>query len=115
MTAAIEAHIGARIRKARKAAGLSQEKLCVALGVTYQMVQKFEKGSLLSVLIDVVNRADLANETKKPRGSITARMRWEGGSAGTWKLLWASSDLDGDPRITDGVEFDFVATVDRAT
>lgn len=45
MSAQIEVHIGARIRAARKAAGLSQEKLGVALGVTFQMIQKFEKGS----------------------------------------------------------------------
>lgn len=40
----MEARIGARIRKARKAAKLSQEKLGVALGVTFQQVQKFENG-----------------------------------------------------------------------
>ena len=44
MSAAMEAHIGARIRKARQAAKLSQEKLGVVLDVTFQQIQKFENG-----------------------------------------------------------------------
>lgn len=44
MAADIESRIGARIKERRRAAGLSQEKLGVALGVTFQQVQKFENG-----------------------------------------------------------------------
>src|ERR1700704_6458641 len=40
----IDAHVGLRIRAARLAAGLSQERLANALGVTFQQVQKYEKG-----------------------------------------------------------------------
>ncbi len=36
--------IGMRVREARLAAGLSQEKLGDILGVTFQQVQKYEKG-----------------------------------------------------------------------
>ena len=42
---AIDIHVGRRIRAARLAAGLSQEKLADALGVTFQQVQKYEKGT----------------------------------------------------------------------
>src|SRR3954447_24522876 len=41
---AIDAIIGARIRLRRSARGLSQEKLGEALGLSYQQVQKYEKG-----------------------------------------------------------------------
>src|SRR5947199_6026568 len=41
---AIDAHVGLRIRAARLAAGLSQERLGHELGVTFQQVQKYEKG-----------------------------------------------------------------------
>jgi transcriptional regulator with XRE-family HTH domain len=44
VSAPVETHIGARIRKARQAAGLSQEKLGRVLDVTFQQVQKFESG-----------------------------------------------------------------------
>jgi transcriptional regulator with XRE-family HTH domain len=42
---AVDAHVGLRIRTARLAAGLSQERLGNELGVTFQQVQKYEKGS----------------------------------------------------------------------
>lgn len=38
-------HIGLRLRMARKAADLSQEKLAAKIGVTFQQVQKYEKGT----------------------------------------------------------------------
>ncbi len=36
--------IGATIRRLRVARGLSQEELSIALGLTFQQVQKYEKG-----------------------------------------------------------------------
>src|SRR5882757_43842 len=42
---AVDVHVGLRIRAARLAAGLSQERLGNELGVTFQQVQKYEKGS----------------------------------------------------------------------
>jgi transcriptional regulator with XRE-family HTH domain len=39
-----DAAMGMRVREARLAAGVSQEKLGAILGVTFQQVQKYEKG-----------------------------------------------------------------------
>ena len=41
----VDVHVGLRIRAARLAAGLSQERLGSGLGVTFQQVQKYEKGA----------------------------------------------------------------------
>jgi len=41
----IDAHVGSRIRLRRMLIGLSQEKLGDALGLTFQQVQKYEKGA----------------------------------------------------------------------
>jgi transcriptional regulator with XRE-family HTH domain len=41
----IDLHVGTRVRTRRLLVGLSQEKLGDALGVTFQQVQKYEKGS----------------------------------------------------------------------
>jgi transcriptional regulator with XRE-family HTH domain len=41
----IDRFVGTRIKTARVMAGLSQEKLGEALGVTFQQVQKYEKGT----------------------------------------------------------------------
>ncbi len=41
----IDVHVGARIRIARLQHGLSQEKLADAMSITFQQVQKYEKGT----------------------------------------------------------------------
>ncbi|HUF56512.1 MAG TPA: helix-turn-helix transcriptional regulator [Thermohalobaculum sp.] len=41
----IDAHIGSRVRLRRLTSGISQEQLGAALGVTFQQVQKYEKGT----------------------------------------------------------------------
>jgi transcriptional regulator with XRE-family HTH domain len=38
-------HVGSRVRMRRKMLGMSQEQLAEALGITYQQVQKCEKGA----------------------------------------------------------------------
>ena len=43
-TADIDRQVGARVRSARIAAGLSQSRLASELGVTFQQLQKYEKG-----------------------------------------------------------------------
>jgi transcriptional regulator with XRE-family HTH domain len=41
----IDRHVGARIRLRRKLFGRSQEQLAEALGLTFQQVQKYERGA----------------------------------------------------------------------
>jgi transcriptional regulator with XRE-family HTH domain len=41
----IDRHVGSRVRMRRMMLGMSQEKLGDALGLTFQQVQKYEKGS----------------------------------------------------------------------
>ena len=41
----IDIHVGSRFRLARQALHMSQEKLGEALGITFQQVQKYEKGA----------------------------------------------------------------------
>lgn len=41
----IDAHVGARVRMRRVLIGMSQEKLGERLGLTFQQVQKYEKGT----------------------------------------------------------------------
>ena len=40
----VDAHVGARIRLRRKLLGLSQQQLAEQLGLTFQQVQKYERG-----------------------------------------------------------------------
>ena len=40
----IDAHVGGRVRLRRMLLGMSQEKLAEKLGLTFQQVQKYEKG-----------------------------------------------------------------------
>lgn len=42
---AVDVHVGSRVRLRRNMLGLSQEKLGEALGITFQQVQKYERGT----------------------------------------------------------------------
>jgi transcriptional regulator with XRE-family HTH domain len=58
----IDVHVGARVRLRRNMLGLSQEKLGDALGVTFQQVQKYERGANrigASRLLDVARILDV--------------------------------------------------------
>jgi transcriptional regulator with XRE-family HTH domain len=41
----IDIHVGARLRMRRMMVAMSQEKLGAALGITFQQIQKYEKGA----------------------------------------------------------------------
>src|ERR671926_591337 len=41
----VDKHVGGRVRLRRMLIGMSQEKLGEALGITFQQVQKYEKGT----------------------------------------------------------------------
>lgn len=41
----IDVHVGSRVRLRRMMLGMSQEKLGDALGITFQQIQKYEKGT----------------------------------------------------------------------
>jgi transcriptional regulator with XRE-family HTH domain len=41
----VDLHVGARIRMRRKLLGISQERLADDLGLTFQQVQKYERGA----------------------------------------------------------------------
>ena len=41
----IDVYVGSRLRARRLALGMSQEKLADAVGITFQQIQKYEKGS----------------------------------------------------------------------
>jgi transcriptional regulator with XRE-family HTH domain len=59
----IDVHVGARIRLRRTLLGISQTALAEAIGLTFQQVQKYEKGVnrvSSSRLLDVANALDVA-------------------------------------------------------
>ena len=41
----VDVHVGGRIRLRRNMVGMSQEKLGAHLGITFQQIQKYEKGT----------------------------------------------------------------------
>lgn len=41
----IDMHVGARLRQRRTLLGMSQERLADSLGITFQQVQKYERGA----------------------------------------------------------------------
>ena len=41
----VDSHVGARLRMLRRSAKLSQTELATSLGITFQQIQKYERGS----------------------------------------------------------------------
>lgn len=41
----VDRHVGAEVRRRRKSVGMSQKALADSIGVTFQQVQKYEKGT----------------------------------------------------------------------
>ncbi|MDF2757212.1 MAG: Cro/Cl family transcriptional regulator [Nitrospira sp.] len=88
----VDVHIGQRVRLSRKTHGLSQEALAAKIGVTFQQLQKYEKGvnrvsgsmlDRLSTVLDVPHsffydglhsqREAGRVEEMSPNGIVTAR------------------------------------------
>ncbi len=42
---AVDAHIGARLRLRRTIIGMSQQQLAAKMGVSFQQIQKYERGA----------------------------------------------------------------------
>ena len=59
----IDVHVGSRIRLRRTLLGISQTALAEAIGLTFQQVQKYEKGAnrvSSSRLVDMANALDVS-------------------------------------------------------
>ena len=41
----VDSHVGERIRRRRRALGMSQEELAASVGLTFQQIQKYERGA----------------------------------------------------------------------
>ncbi len=89
----VDIAVGHRIRARRKAARISQSKLAKHLGVSFQQVQKYERGANRvsgSVLVRIAERletrvAELVGETDAPESNPrTATLL---ASPGAYKLL----------------------------
>ena len=88
---AIDAHVGSRVRMRRMMLGMSQEKLGDALGLTFQQVQKYEKGTnrmgasrLQQVFFSKEQWAALTNRTvalrRQPTSTILSPLQTACGS-----------------------------------
>jgi transcriptional regulator with XRE-family HTH domain len=59
---AVDIHVGSRVRLGRTMSNVSQEKLGVSLGITFQQIQKYEKGTNRigsSRLVEIATALDL--------------------------------------------------------
>jgi len=75
-TSQLDKEIGARVRLRRLECGMSQEKLAEALGLTFQQVQKYEKGTnriTVSRLDRIATSLDTTIASFLPDGNFTAK------------------------------------------
>ena len=73
----IDVHVGSRVRMRRMMLGMSQVKLGEALGITFQQVQKYEKGVNRMGSSRLQQAADILG--------VTVPFFFEGATGGTYK------------------------------
>ena len=98
----VDQTVGARITAMRRAKGLSQSDLGIAVGVTFQQIQKYEKGinrvgagrlQQIAKCLDVPVATlfeDAAETTKQPRDLLLL------GTPGAVTLLKAFAEIEND-------------------
>lgn len=88
----IDVSVGARIRLARKTLGLSQQALAVSVGITFQQIQKYERGA---------NRVSASMLAKIAHTLGTPVAELFGASDGARGLTDELADLLGEPGALD--------------
>src|SRR3954462_14282409 len=73
----IDRHVGSRMRMRRMMLGMSQEKLATAFGVSFQQVQKYEKGVNRMGSSRLQQAADILG--------VTVPFFFEGAAGGTYQ------------------------------
>lgn len=98
----IDIHVGARVKQRRNLLGLSQEKLGDAIGLTFQQVQKYERGANrigASRLFDISRVLNVPityffEEMDDLSGGSTPTVSIKGASAGPPDLLNEKETLE---------------------
>ena len=111
----IDVHVGSRVRLRRTLLGMSQEKLGEAIGLTFQQVQKYERGANrigasrlweLSAVLDVPVQfffGEMAAETLAQMGRITSHraggLNCRRGADGADRPDHPAGNAGADPRL----------------
>jgi len=82
----IDIHVGSRLRNRRRMLGMSQEKLAHAFGLTFQQVQKYEKGKNRMGASRLQQAADILG--------VTVPFFFEGADDGPYKGALSPSYID---------------------
>jgi transcriptional regulator with XRE-family HTH domain len=101
----VDQHVGALIRVKRKALGMTQTELATALGITFQQVQKYERGAnrvSASKLFEIAQKLDtplaaffegLEGASESTTGSNPADVLLFLGERGSHELIAAFTEL----------------------
>ena len=84
----IDVHVGSRVRLRRNMLGLSQEKLGGAIGLTFQQVQKYERGANR---IGASRLHDLSQVLDVPVSFFFDRPRRSGRKGSLWSMERAAA------------------------
>jgi transcriptional regulator with XRE-family HTH domain len=125
----IDIHVGGRLRLRRLAVGLSQERLAKSIGITFQQIQKYERGTNrivasrlhdLARVLDVpvgyffadMNEGTLSEAAPRPQEEAMAFAHDLMGERETLELVRSYYKIS-DPRIRKRL-FDLVKSVSKA-
>ena len=110
---AVDRHIGARVRARRSEIGMSQERLGETIGVTFQQIQKYEKGVnrvSASTLLNIAEVLDVRIEALLPHDRGRAPEIGAFSDPGVRRLIDQFTRLNSEgKRMLIGVARSFVA------
>lgn len=88
----VDKHVGLRIRMRRKEMGVSQERLAEALGITFQQVQKYERGANR---VSASKLWEIAGALRTPIGYFYDGLEGQGGEGGQTSAQAFMSSAEG--------------------
>src|SRR6476646_6905983 len=91
----IDIHVGSRLRNRRRMLGMSQEKLARAFGLTFQQIQKYEKGLNRMGASRLQQAADLLG--------VTVPFFFEGANDGAYNGALSPSYIDNFVSSSEGL------------
>lgn len=91
----VDIHVGQRLRVRRSLLGLSQEKLAESIGLTFQQIQKYERG------LNRISAGRLYKFSQILQVPITYFFEKIGHEEGALKPAMGMSDKDQDPIVSD--------------
>ena len=100
----VDTFVGGRIKQRRKAFGLSQTELGEALGVTFQQIQKYERGTNAVASTRIVDLCRALEMTPNELFGVSSKIDGEVSKLTSWTMRVALKLQDASPALRQAID-----------